>query len=345
MSDPRQHEKYEQYEGGSPQAERLVFAELAERIVRVQRVNQDKGRLSGPERAFHAKASLGVDNARLRFHPDLPLGLREGYAQPGAEYRALVRLSNASGIPRPDAVPDLRGIAVSVLVSDDERHDLLMTNAPVSHAANAREFVDFAEVMAGAGSTAAIAWRLLVRLPRVVGRPTAARMRRTLNQTVARKVASLAEERYWSRAPILWGDAGPVRYQLRPGPSGPPAARPDRVARADPGYLRAELARRLRARDVVFELCLQRFADETRTPVEDASAEWPETVSPPVAVGLLTIPRQDIDSTEALATARRVEQLSFTPWRTTETFRPLGNLNRSREAVYGASSARRLGQE
>ncbi|MFD9635213.1 hypothetical protein ACFWX8_31810, partial [Streptomyces violascens] len=234
----------------------------------------------------------------------------------------------------------MRAIADRIVVGDDERHDLLMLNIPASHAANAREFVEFAEVMAGASGTAQVAYRFLVKLPRAVGRPAATRMRKTLQKAVARKIGSLSQERYWSQAPILWGDAGPVQYQLRPSPGGPPAPKPDR---SDRDRLRTELAARLRERDVVYELCLQRFADEATTPVENASVEWPEDVAPPVPVATLTLPRQDLDSNEAVAVTRRIEQLVFTPWRTTDAFRPLGNLNRSRDAAYGASSARRLG--
>ena len=36
-------------------------------------------------------------------------------------------------------------------------------------------------------------------------------------------------------------------------------------------------------------------------------------------------------------------RLTFDPWNTTDEFRPLGNLNRARKAVYDASAAHRLG--
>ncbi|MDW6065264.1 hypothetical protein SAZ11_55000 [Streptomyces sp. FXJ1.4098] len=55
-----------------------------------------------------------MDNARLRFHDDLPEVLRVGYAQPGAEYSAAVRLSDARGAERPHAAPGLRRMAVRV---------------------------------------------------------------------------------------------------------------------------------------------------------------------------------------------------------------------------------------
>ena len=100
---------------------------------------------------------------------------------------------------------------------------------------------------------------------------------------------------------------------------------------------------RLRDGDVVFELCVQRFVDEHRTPIEDGSVEWMATVTPPVLVATLRIPAQDVGSVDAAAAARQVDQLVFNPWNTTEEFRPLGNLNRARKAAYAASGAQRLG--
>lgn len=340
MAESGQHERqYERYEGGSPEAERLVFERLAKELMEVQLRNRRTGG-GRIERTFHAKAALAVENARLRFHDDLPSGLCVGFARPGAEYPATVRLSNASGIQQGDGAPDLRGAAVRVRVSERESHDLLATSHPVSHARDAREFVAFAKAMAGARTPLLKAWGLFVRLPAAVGLGTALRMRRTVLAGIRRVVTSLAQETYWSRGAILWGEAGPVRYLLRPAPGSPPAPPPDRT---DPDFLRREIAQRLAKGDVVFDLCVQRFVDERRTPVENASSEWTERVAPVVPVARLTIPGQDVDAAEARAAARRVEDLSFNPWYTTDEFRPLGNINRARKAAYQASSAHRQG--
>ncbi|MFH8983174.1 peroxidase family protein [Streptomyces varsoviensis] len=340
MADTGQHDHYEHYEGGSPEAERLVFERLARDLMRVQLKNKEASGSAHPQRAFHAKAVLGLENARLRFLDDLPAPLRVGFAQPGAEYPALLRLSNASGIPQHDAAGDLRGAAVRVEVSAEESHDLLATNFPVSHARDAREFVAFAKAMAGAGNPLQKAFGLLVKLPLAVGLTAANRMRRNVRAATRHKVDSLAQETYWSRGAILWGEAGPVRYQLRPAPGAPPAPKADH---ADPGYLRRELAQRLTAGDIAFELCVQRFVDERRTPIENGAVEWKENVAAVVPVAVLTLPAQDIDSAEARSAARRVEELAFNPWYTTDEFRPLGNLNRARKVAYEAGSAHRLG--
>lgn len=340
MAESGQHEqRYERYEGGSPQAERLVFERLARELMRVQVKNRRAG--GGPvARAFHAKAPVAVENARLRFHDDLPAALRVGFARPGAEYPATVRLSDASGIRQGDGSPDLRGAAVRVRVTEEESHDLLATSHPVSHAANAREFVAFAKAMAGARSPMQKAFALLVKLPLAVGLRTAGRMRRNVRAATRHTVDSLATETYWSRGAMLWGAAGPVRFLLRPAPGSAPAPAPDR---GDPDFLHREFADRLARGAVEYDLCLQRFVDEQHTPVEDASVEWTDGMSPALPVARLTIPSQDLDGAEAHAAARRIEDLAFNPWYTTEEFRPLGNINRARKAAYQASSAHRLG--
>ncbi|MFE5118689.1 peroxidase family protein [Streptomyces sp. NPDC056669] len=337
------YESYEAYEGGSPEAERRRFEKLTHELMRMQRARP--GDAAGPGapqllRPFRAKAALGVENARLRFRDDLPPELCVGYARPGAEYPAVLRLSTASGTERQDTTPDLRRMAVRVQAGPEETHDLLATSFPVSHAADVHEFVAFAKATAGAGSTVEKAFGLFVRLPLAVGWATADRMRRNVRTATRHTVGSLARETFWSRGAILWGPAGPVRYQLRPAPGGTAAPPPDR---GDPDYLDRELAMRLSTGDIAFELCVQRYLDDRRTPVEDGSVEWRESDAPVVPVAVLTVPRQDLDGARARAAARRVELLTFNPWHTTEEFRPLGNLNRARKAAYEVAAAHRLG--
>lgn len=333
-------ERYERYVGGSPETERVLFDALARDLMRVQLKIKKRDGAAGVERTFHAKAILGVRNATLRFHSDLPEDLRVGFAQPGAEYPAIVRLSNASGSRRPDYAPDLRGAAVRIEAGPDEVHDLLMTNYPVSHAQHAREFVAFAQAMAGADTTLRRGVALFAKLPMAVGWSAASRMRCNVMAGTRRPVRSLALETYWSRGAILWGDAGPVRYRLRPvdAPAAPPPSQ------TDPDYLGREIIGRLERSDAVFELCVQRYVDPARTPIENGAADWHERDAPVIPVATLVIPRQDLDTADARAVAARVDDLAFDPWNTTEAFRPLGNLNRARQATYQASSAHRRGE-
>ena len=48
-------------------------------------------------------------------------------------------------------------------------------------------------------------------------------------------------------------------------------------------------------------------------------------------------PQGDLSTVDALAQAQIIDALAFNPWNTTDEFRPLGNLNRARKAVYDAS--------
>lgn len=322
----------EVYRGGSAEAERLHFEKLAADILQVQARVKKKSGAANIDRAFHAKAIVATARAEFRFVEALPPEFQVGFAAAGAAYPVTVRISNASGAHQPDRERDLRGLAMRVKVSDQEIHDLLMTNFPVPHARDARQFVAFALAMSGS--------RLLI-LPRLiasVGPFETIRMLRNVLKGAKRPVQSIALESYWSRGAILWGEAGPVRFFLRPAAGAQAAPAP---VSGDANYLRAEVGRRLLEGDVVFDFCVQRFVDEKTTPIENAAQEWRETDSAPICLAQLILPQQDIFTAEAAETARAIEAMAYNPWHTTDEFRPLGNLNRARKAVYQASAAHR----
>jgi len=327
----------EEYEGGSAEAERLLFAKLARDIMAVQLKIQRRAKTASVQRSFHAKAVFAAKDAELRFVEDLPEDLRAGFAQPDRSYPAIVRLSNADGQRQADFKPDLRGIALRVDVGDSVTHDLLATNFPVSHARNARQFVAFAKATAGGPISRLFG---LIGLSIAFGPFEAARMVGNVVRARRQKVTSLALETYWSRGAIRWGETLAVRYLIRPASGAAPA--PDPTGQ-DPDFLSTELTRRLEDGEVHFEVCIQRFVDEKSTPIEDTAVEWTERASPPVVVAVLTVRKPGAGTAEAIADARSVDELAFNPWNTTDAFRPLGNLNRARKAVYDASSAHRLG--
>lgn len=72
-----------------------------------------------------------------------------------------------------------------------------------------------------------------------------------------------------------------------------------------------------------FELQLQFFVNEARTPIEDASVDWPDEVAPYVTVGVLTLPPQAADD-EALV--QTIEAAAFDPWAALMEHRPLGEV-------------------
>jgi hypothetical protein len=322
----------EVYWGGSAEAERVHFEKLAVGILEVQARVKKRSGAGDINRAFHAKAIVATANAELRFSRELAPEFRVKFADVGAAFPVTVRISNASGAIQSDKQRDLRGIALRVKVSDQEYHDLLMTNFSVPHARDAKQFVAFAKAMSGS--------RILgiLKLFGSVGPFEAARMLRNVSKASKRPVSSVALESYWSRGAMLWGGAGPVRYFLRPVQGAQPA---NPTVAGDSNHLRSEIGSRLLNGDVVFDLCVQRYLDEKRTPIENASTEWKESDSPAICVAQVVIPKQDIHATEAVETARAIDAMAFNPWQTTDEFRPLGNINRARKTVYEASAAHR----
>jgi hypothetical protein len=327
----------ERYSGGSADAEYEEFQRLAGDIMQVQAKIRGRASRHGVphpiHRAFHAKSTLAVEDAELRFS-DLPSDLQVGFAKPGAAYRTTLRFSNAAGNDQSDHVPDFRGVALRIAIDDTTSIDLLATNFPVSHARNARQLVEFAKATVG-GPMSRLAGFL--RLVGLFGPWEPIRM---LRNVAARKrpVTSVASETYWSRGALTWGPALAVRYLLRPSPDTSPGPAP---SKGDPNYLSTEAAQRLQQGDIRFELCIQRYVNDRLTPIEDTAVKWDEKHSPAEPVAILTIPRHDVTSAAARTRATAINQLAFNPWNTTDDFRPLGNLNRARKAVYDASAAHR----
>jgi catalase len=322
-------EWHEEFEGGSIAAEHEIFLALADEIARVQDMNRDKAGLEHLNRTFHAKGVIGVSNATLVFDKTFPVDLQVDPYRPGSSFSTAVRLSNASGTPQSDTLPDMRGAAVRVRHPGGSIHDLLMTSFPASHARNARQFVQFALVAAGPREM------FQARLIEAFGEAEARRILGNIEQGV-RASSSLALETFWSRGAVLWGTA-PVRFQLRP-EAGAAAleGEPTSVA-AD--ALQQEFARRLRLGAVRYRLALQRYIDEAQTPIEDGTASWEHT-SPPIEVATLIVPQQDLDADDSRWCFAEIEKTAFNPWNAPAAFRPLGNLNRARGVVYRASAAR-----
>jgi hypothetical protein len=259
--------------GGSPQAERAEFEQLARDIMKMQlenaKIASAHGAPHGVDRALHAKTTLATDRAELRFRDDLPADLSHGFAQSGRVYPSIVRFSNAAGIGQSDVAQDLRGVALRVQVSPKESYDLLMTNYPVSFARDARQFVTFNVAMTG---NLAAKLRGVLRLIRLFGVVETNRMLTNVTRS-RRTVSSVATETYWSRGAMRWGPTLAVRYLLRPAPGTAPAPPPPED---DPDYLSTEAARRLAQGDIRFELCVQRYVDEHSTPIEDTAVAWSE---------------------------------------------------------------------
>ncbi len=149
----------------------------------------------------------------------------------------------------------------------------------------------------------------------------------TMQGLYARMNRSPLEVRYWSCVPYLCGEGRAVKYSVRPR-SNYKTRIPWRIP---DDWLWQSMGMRLEKEDVELDFCVQEQTDPRRMPIEDASIEWPEKLSPFIPVARITIPRQRFDSPEQTVFARR---LSYNPWHAVAEHRPLGNQNRARKIIY-----------
>jgi hypothetical protein len=310
------------------------FERYAEQLRDIQRRNARGG---APSRALHAKGQLGL-GAEFTVLPDLPEHARIGPFAAPATYRAYVRYSNGSGRRQPDAKADVRGVAIKLVGVQGKKlipgmehartQDFLLIRSSTTPFRTADEFVPFVIAVTSP----------LTGLPKAIARIGLGRTLQIFKRAgrqLGEPMGSLAATRYFSAVPIRFG-AYAVRYGLRPhAPPAPP------LPLRTPEALAEELSERLRKGAVTYDFQLQFFADEARTPIEDASVDWKEEDAPWLTVARLTLPVQDPTSERGRELARRIEGFSFDPWHALEDLRPLGNMMRARNPAYRLSTQER----
>lgn len=153
----------------------------------------------------------------------------------------------------------------------------------------------------------------------------------TMQGIYARMNRSPLEVRYWSCVPYLLGEGQAMKYSVTPSLN-----RKTKIPWNPPDdWLRQSLARTLSNTYAEFDFSIQLQTNVKRMPIEDASIEWPERLSPFVPVAKIVIPKQEFRSPAQDKFAR---ELSFNPWHCIATHRPLGNQNRARYLIYSELS-------
>lgn len=310
------------------------FNALAHILARVQR---DAARGGRKTRALHAKANAGM-RARLEIL-EVPATLRHGlFARPAA-YDAFVRFSSGAPRAQSDDKPDVRGVAIKVLgvegkkiipgLEDATTQDFLFIQSPAVVFRDPTEFVEFVRIANGSRALA------LPRLLLTIGLVRTFTILRSLVRSLATSGRSFAEQRFFTALPLCFGPHA-AKLDLRALASSVP-----QPVATGPARLGTDLARRARTGALVFELRAQLFVDRERTPIEDPTVEWQESVAPFVPVARLVIPAQDVESEEGKRVAEYIERLSFDPWHALVEHRPLGAMMRARNHAYRVSTAAR----
>lgn len=302
------------------------------RLVELQRRNT---RAAGNGRALHRR-SLGGFSATFEVLGEIPDHAKVGLFASPRTFDARVRFSSGSASPQSDRVPDIRGIAIKLLDVEGPKiipglegattQDFLMNQTP---AVPFRSSEDFVKLVWAARSKA-------LALPRLIaafGFRGATKLIGTLKQELASSRRPLDQQRFYSQLPIKFGPYA-AHLGLEPVQASSPG-------RSGGDSLLEELTRRLTNAPVAFDFTVQFFEDEQRTPIEDSSVLWPESVSPRLPIARLTLGRQDARSPEGQKLHDEIERMSFDPWHTTEDFRPLGEMMRARAVAYKHTSIER----
>jgi hypothetical protein len=282
------------------------------------------------DRGQHQKQLLGAFGT-LRIADGLPPALEQGLFATRASYRVACRFSNGQPCPFADQKADVRGIAIKLFTDDGVETDLLVTNeGGRTHARNAVQFMDFADILIGQieggvlGALSGISSELIAgKLGPVEGIRTAA----IVTKATFRTVNSLATEHYWGS--VVKTGAAAIEYSLHPHPETQPGTKADSSAN---NYLGEELRNRLASGPVKWQLSAQLYVDEASTPVNDASVVWD---APLIPVGELEIAALPSPEDEML-----INQMAFNP---ANGFEALG-ITHARKAVYAASAANRAGR-
>jgi hypothetical protein len=143
---------------------------------------------------------------------------------------------------------------------------------------------------------------------------------------------------YWTMAAVRHGD---YVAKVRVAPDAESAERAihrDLELSNGPDIFGPALADELQARAFDFDLQVQLSTDPEAMPVNDATVEWPEKLSPYVTVGRLHLPRQDISRPEIF---EKGDALAFNQWRVTAEHRPLGEIMDVRRVYRASAKVRR----
>lgn len=313
--------------------EEEAAAQITAQIERAVRENAAENGVA--IRDAHAKAhgcvKAFVDVDPVALDPEHQIGL---FANPGT-YPAWIRLSNgAFSKSAPDTERDVRGFALKLMdVKGEkilERHktqetvDFLFISGPSMFSRTPQDYVEFSE-KAFDGNPVSFFLSL---------DPREWKLRELFNllEAVNKEPLNPLRMRYWSTTPYALGPDMAVKYSVTPCDgeelTGWFGDHPDDLLRDSLGVL-------LDQTDWCYDFMVQRQIDPGVMPVEDATVTWEESDSPFVKVATIRIPQQTFDTP---AQDEFCENLSFNPWHTLPEHRPLGNINRTRRAVYDTIS-------
>ena len=316
---------------------------LVETLTKIQQKTFEDG--GHAIRSVHAK-SHGLIDAEMIVPDGLPPHLAQGvFAKPGT-YPVVMRYSTIPGDLLDDNVSTPRGLAIKVMGVDGMRlagsegattQDFVLVNAPAFAAPNAKKFLSTLKQLAattdrapGLKKALSTALQGVEKALEAVGGKSA-----LLTTLGGHPETHVLGETYYSQAPLLYGDHV-AKLAVAPSSAGLKALTNAKVDLDDkPDGLRAAVVDFFAAGGGEWELKVQLCTDLDTMPVEDASVEWPQDVSPYVTVArIVAQPQSAWDAAKSKAID---DGLAFSPWHGISAHRPLGSVMRARKTTYEMS--------
>ena len=297
-------------------------------------------------RSVHAKAH-GIVAGELEIAAGLPPELAQGlFAAPG-RHKVVMRFSTNPGDILDDSVSSPRGLALKILDVSGERladsqgetsQNFVLINSPAFSAPDAKKFLGSLKQLAATTDKTEWAKKLLSATLRGV---------ETALETVGGKSAMLSNmggtpithplgDTYYSAVPFRYGDYI-AKFAMAPVSPNLTQLTGDRVNTSDrPDALREVIGETIIEQGGTWELRVQLSTDLDTMPVEDATVEWDEKVSPYRMVARITVEPQMSIGTDLASDVD--EQTFFSPWHGLAAHRPLGSVNRARRQAYEISA-------
>jgi hypothetical protein len=280
---------------------------------------------------------------------DINPPFRQGLFEAGAEYPIIMRFSTNPGDILPDSISSPRGLAIKVVgVVDSEMvpnhvgqltQDFVLVNGSKTFGApDAAAFLKNVKLLEqhvadseGLKQVVSTSTRILENILESVGGGS-----ETL-KAFGHPETNILGESFHSKAPIRYG-AYVAKLSIQPASDNLKELTGKVVTELGKHYsgLRDAAVDFFKTKTAEWNVCIQLCRDLQKMPVEDASTEWPEDLSPYVPVARIVARPQNAYSPE-----RRVyvdEMLSFNPWHCLAAHRPLGNIMRARFHAYKASA-------
>lgn len=294
-----------------------------------------------PDRGAHQQ-QLAAAKVLLRVSDRLPAALDGlGLFQKSTTHLGIGRISTGLGCPHAETDPDFLGLMAAFRTASGTRIDFITINDPTSPTDTPEEFLALlratADAAASSGLLASQA-RLLAALARHAGLRAPAIAIHVTGQT-HRTVRSIsAYQQYWTgivRARDVLG-----KFTFVPTSEVTQTSESQRT----PTHLTRDWRARQSAGDLRFELRWIPFLNERETPLEDLTQSWRHDHE--VAVGVVTFPQTDFETTEAKLVAVLASELGANPgnWMETDAGAPSLPATRftaARQLAYRASQQTR----